>query len=96
MNNVPKSPTEKIGGMVYFPRMLSKIRLFAAEELRPDFHANLGKGADEWCTTFLRIDYEALKNRVLAGGSDETFSSGVTRRDADSTKWIYWCGIASS
>jgi gluconokinase len=57
--------------MVYFPRMLSKIRLFAAGELRPDFHANLGIGADEWCTSFLRIDYAALKNRVLEGGSDE-------------------------
>ncbi|MDB6017894.1 MAG: hypothetical protein JWR19_2383 [Pedosphaera sp.] len=46
MNTPPKSGYEKTGGMAYFSRMLDKIRLHAKGELRPDFHANLGRGAD--------------------------------------------------
>jgi gluconokinase len=57
--------------MHYFPRMLDKIRLFAKGEFHPDFHANLGRGADGFCTQFLRVDYVRLKERVLAGGTDE-------------------------
>jgi hypothetical protein len=78
--------------MVYFPRMLQKIRLFAAGELRPDFHANLGKFGDGWCTGFLRVDYAALRDRVLAGGTDEEvlewcFASGRRLNDADLLVW---------
>jgi hypothetical protein len=35
----PKSPNEKTqNGMVYFPRMLDKIRLHASGELHEDYH----------------------------------------------------------
>lgn len=71
MNTPPRSAYDKTGGMMYFARMVDKIRLFAASELRPDFHANLGKGGDNWCVSFMRIDYASLRDRVLAGGSDE-------------------------
>ncbi len=71
MTKPPGSAYETIDGMLYLPRMLSKIRLFAQGELRPDFHANLGKGADGWCCNFLRVNYAELRDRVLAGGSDE-------------------------
>ena len=33
MSTYPKSPKAKAGGMMYFPRMLDKIRLFAKGEL---------------------------------------------------------------
>lgn len=69
--NVPKSPNEKIQGLVYFPRMLDKIRLHAAGKLREDLHANLGKGFDEACCKFLGVKYEDLAERVRAGASDE-------------------------
>jgi gluconokinase len=51
--------------------MLDKIRKFARGDLRPDFHQNLGRGADGWCTDYLRIKYEDLKRRTLEGGTDE-------------------------
>ena len=92
MNSVPKSPYEKTSGLAYFPRMLSKIRLFAAGELRPDFHANLGTGGDGWCTTYLRVNYDQLKERTLRGGSDEEilewcYQNGRRLNDVDVFVW---------
>lgn len=66
-----RSPCEKIGGLFYFARMLDKIRLHANRELPQDYHANLGKGFDEKCVNFLRIDYPQLIERVKRGGKDE-------------------------
>ena len=73
MSTYPKSPKEMVGGMMYFPRMLDKIRLHARGELGSDYHANLGhaKAADGTCCNFLRVNYADLRARVLAGGSDE-------------------------
>ncbi len=67
----PRSPRDEIEGMVYFPRLTSKIRLHASGRLDPEFHANLGKAMDLWTCQFLHVDYEALKEVVLAGASDE-------------------------
>ena len=66
-----RSPSEKMGGLFYFGRMLDKIRLHAKGELPPDYHPNLGKGFDEKCATFLRITYDQLVERVNRGGTDE-------------------------
>jgi gluconokinase len=66
-----RSPSEKVGGLFYFGRMLDKIRSHAKGELHLDYHANLGKGFDEKCVTFLRIDYNQLVDRVKQGGNDE-------------------------
>ena len=66
-----RSPSEKVGGLFYFGRMLVKIRLHAKGELPPDYHANLGKGFDEKSVKFLRVDYEELVERVKQGGTDE-------------------------
>ena len=52
-----RSPSEKTGGLFYFGRMLDKIRLHARGELPSDYHENLGKGFDEKCVKFLRVDY---------------------------------------
>jgi Domain of unknown function (DUF5069) len=65
-----RSPSEKVGGLFYFGRMLDKIRLHAEEQLPQDYHANLGRGFDEKCTSFLRIDYDQLVQRVNRGGTD--------------------------
>src|SRR6476620_10861912 len=70
-NQVPRSAYDRTGSIVYFARMLNKIRLHAAGTLRLDFHANLGSGFDGRCCRFLEIDYAALWERVLAGGADE-------------------------
>jgi hypothetical protein len=66
-----RSPSEKVGSLFYFGRMLDKIRLHAKGELPPDYHANLGKGFDEKCANFLRINYDQLVERVKLGGRDE-------------------------
>jgi gluconokinase len=68
---VPKSPYVSLHGIVYFPRMLEKIRLNAAGELREDLHANLGKGFDDRCCKFLRVDYADVAARVNEASSDE-------------------------
>ena len=67
----PKSPQEKTDGIVYFGRMVEKIRLMAAGELHPDLHANLGKGFDERCVDFLGVKYDTLRAKVLEGLTDE-------------------------
>jgi Domain of unknown function (DUF5069) len=73
MNNekFPRSPYDAINGLAYFPRMLDKIRLFAAGQLPKDFHEFLGDGFDGRCIRFLGVAYDDVKKRVLAGDSDE-------------------------
>src|ERR1043166_2210924 len=66
-----RSPYVKTGGLVYFARMLDKIRSHAKGELPEDYQANLGRGFDASCVAFLRVDYEQLANRVKQGHSDE-------------------------
>ena len=66
-----RSPNAKTGGVVYFARMLDKIRAQSRGELPAEYQANLGKGFDAECSTFLQVDYEALVERVRQGGSDE-------------------------
>jgi Domain of unknown function (DUF5069) len=51
--------------------MLHKIRLHGAGTLRADYHANLGSGFDGRCCRFLGIQYAALRDRVLEGGTDD-------------------------
>src|SRR5688572_3686306 len=63
-----RSPYAKIGRIVYFGRMLDKIRLHAAGTLpASDYATNLGKGFDGRCCSFLRVSYDDLKTRVLTG-----------------------------
>jgi gluconokinase len=65
-----RSPSAKVGGLVYFGRMLDKIRSHAKGELPPDYQANLGKGFDASCTQLLRVNYDQLVERVKQGGTD--------------------------
>jgi hypothetical protein len=67
----PRSAYEQTRGLVYFARMLDKIRLKHAEMLHPDYFENLGQGFDGRCCRFLGVDYDALRERTLAGGTDE-------------------------
>jgi hypothetical protein len=71
MTQRPITAFAKIGGLYYFPRMLDKIRKHARGELHPEHHEFLGKGFDGRMCHFLGIGYDALKTRVLAGGTDE-------------------------
>ncbi|HEY4814219.1 MAG TPA: DUF5069 domain-containing protein [Chthoniobacterales bacterium] len=51
--------------------MLDKIRLHARGDLPEAYYNNLGSEFDAHCLTFPHIEYAALCERVLAGGSDE-------------------------
>ena len=64
---------QKVGGIVYFGRMLDKIRLKAAGQLPAGYFVGTANRThfDSRCTRFLRVDYQALVDRVLEGGSDE-------------------------
>jgi len=99
MSTYPKSPKEMTGGMMYFPRMLDKIRLHERGELSEDYHANLGRPrtADGACTNFLRINYGVLRQRVLKGGTDEEilewcYTNGRRLNEGD---LLVWNGFAS-
>ena len=70
MSRYPRSAYDQVGGIIYFARMLDKIRLHAAGALTADYHENLGQGFDGRCTRFLRVDYSVLRERVLRGGTD--------------------------
>jgi gluconokinase len=68
-----RSSYEKVGGIVFFGRMVDKIRLNASGRLPPGY--NLGTADWTWfdarCTRFLGVEYPVLVERVLQGGTDE-------------------------
>lgn len=66
-----RSPAETVGGIVYFARMIDKIRLQQAGRLPEDLRENLGTGFDGRCAHFLRVSYPALTDRAREGGTDE-------------------------
>jgi len=94
VSTYPKSPKEMTNGMMYFPRMLDKIRLHVRGELHEDYHANLGaaRAADGTCCNFLRVNYADLCERVLQGGTDEEilewcFETGRRLNEGDLRVW---------
>ena len=70
-----RSPFEQVQGLVYFGRMLDKIRLAAAGKLPEGWQAARGttmqNSFDARCCRFLHIDYAALEKETLKGGNDE-------------------------
>lgn len=99
MAHVPglRSPHAKVGRLVYFGRMLDKIRLHAAGKLPPEYLDNLGdeKHAtvfDARCCRFLGVKHADLTARTLAGGSDEEIlawahAAGTPRTDEECEIW---------
>jgi len=70
-----RSPSDQVNGLVYFGRMLDKIRLAASGKLPEGWRAARGTAAkgnfDSRCCRFLHIDYVAIEAETLKGGSDE-------------------------
>ena len=64
-----RSSYERVGGLVFFGRMLDKIRLNAQGKLPPDY--NLGPGMDGRTARFLGVEYAKIAERTLQGGTDE-------------------------
>lgn len=81
-----RSPFDQVNGLVYFGRMLDKIRLAAAGQLPEGWQPARGssmKNSFDWrCCQFLKIDYAALEAETLKG--DKT--------DAELLAWAYLHG----
>jgi hypothetical protein len=70
----PCSDYRQTKGIIYFARMLDKIRLNAEGRLAPDYLVGVKNDPtvfDARCTRFLGVDYDELARRTLEGGSDE-------------------------
>ena len=99
MAHVPglRSPYDKVSRVVYFGRMLDKIRLQAAGKLPPDYIDNLGDAKpgmfDTRCCSFLRVRFAEIQARALGGGfSDEQvlawcLERGGARTDEECLVW---------
>jgi hypothetical protein len=70
-----RSPFDQLKGLVYFGRMLDKIRLAAAGKLPEGWQPARGTAVktsfDSRCCNFLGLDYSALEAETLKGGTDE-------------------------
>jgi gluconokinase len=81
-----RSPCDQVNGMVYFGRMLDKIRLAAAGKLPEGWQAARGtamKGSFDWrCCQFLKVDYAALEAETLKGD----------KSDAELLEWAFLQG----
>ena len=98
MSSIPplRSPYEKTGRIVYFGRMLDKIRLHARGELPDAYAVNMGDGRpmlfDARCCRFLGISFQSLVARVAEGGGDEDIlawaeATGSAHTDEDCEIW---------
>ena len=87
-----RSPYEKICGLVYFGRMLDKIRTLTRGELRPDYVEDFEQDFDQKCAMFLGVSYELLINYVNQGLTDEAilqscFGMGHRRSEGEIHMW---------
>jgi len=72
--NIPnlRSPRDKVAGIVYFGRMIDKIRLNARGALPADYQPNLGGGFDGVCVKFLNVQYADITRLASQGETDES------------------------
>lgn len=78
-----RSPSDLVNGVVYFGRMLDKMRLASAGKLPPEWEAKRGdaiKGTFDWrCCQFLKIGYAEIEAEVLKGN----------KTDAELLEWAF-------
>jgi gluconokinase len=87
-----RSPNETVGGLVYFGRMLDKIRASDLGELPSEYQANLGAGFDRECCEFLGVNYDGIVARVREGRPDDEIlawcrEAGRPRTERDIFVW---------
>jgi Domain of unknown function (DUF5069) len=87
-----RSPYDKTCGLVYFGRMLDKIRSLVRGELPPEYMENFEKDFDQKCATFLGVNFELLVNYVKNGLTDQAilqscFGMGHRRSEGEIHMW---------
>jgi gluconokinase len=91
MPHVPglRSCYTKVGRLIYFGRMLDKIRLHAAGQLPEEYVPQLGDAQfftlDGRCCRFLGVPYARVRERTLQGGRDEEILAWVHEQGAPRT-----------
>jgi gluconokinase len=94
-----RSPRDLVGGIAVFGRILDKIRLNAREGQLPEgYHLGLIPGKrtfDDRVCRLLDVDFDALTQRTLAGGSDEEILEWCfqTGRRPDAEQIEIWNGF---
>lgn len=94
-----RSPRDLVGGIAVFGRILDKIRLNAQEgQLPPGYHLGLIPGKrtfDDRVCRLLSVDFDALTQRTLAGGTDEEILEWCfqTGRRPDAEQIEIWNGF---
>jgi hypothetical protein len=93
----PLTAFQQLGGLYFLPRTLQKIRLHARGELHPEHHEFIGKGFDGRLCHFLGLSYDALKQRTLAGGTDEEILGWIRQngRALTDVDLLIWNGFSS-
>lgn len=80
--SIPRSPRETLGGYVFLPRLIDKVRLQAKGSLPPEYAGNLlkkGLTADGRFLAFTGLDGEQLRNAILSSDTDESVLAWVQR-----------------
>lgn len=94
-----RSPRDLVGGIAVFGRILDKIRLNAREGQLPEgYHLGVIPGKrtfDDRVCRLLDVDFDALTQRTLAGGSDEEILEWCfqTGRRPDAEQIEIWNGF---
>lgn len=95
-----RSPHEKTGGIVYFGRMIDKIRLFAEGKLPEGWQAARGTAMtgsfDDRCCRFLGVDYATIEAEALKGdqSADELLEwAFATGRRPTEEEIVIWNGF---
>lgn len=91
----PCSAKNEIDGVIYFPRMLDKIRLHLEGRLREDYQENLGKALDLQTCQFLQVDYLDLAEKVLEGADDREVLEWAyeTGKKPEPHEKVWWCSF---
>jgi hypothetical protein len=91
-----RSCYDKVGRLIYFGRMLDKIRLRAADKLPPEYQQYQGDAQfytlDGRCCRFLGVTHSEITSRVLAGEGDDAVlawaqANGMPRTDEECHVW---------
>ncbi len=73
-----RSPADRVGSLIYFGRMLDKIRLHLAGKLPEEYVGNLGDGFDGRCVHLLQLSYRDLVDHM------------TEHRDASDEELLEW------